>query len=735
MTINFLPLRRIAVALTALALVALAIVSFSSPAKASASPESNWMQVGSSASGPPARFDGSMVYDAATGTTLLFGGFNGSELGDTWTWNGSSWVRLSPATSPPALRGAAMVYDPATHNVVLFGGLSSSGLMGDTWTWDGANWTQQLVAGPAARSGATMAYDATTNDVVLFGGNSVNGPMSDTWLWNGSQWTSPTVAGLAPAPRYQQSMAYDSADHSVVLFGGLTSGGALNDTWTWNGTNWTRQPAAGPPARFGASMFYDATTGQIVLFGGATGTTNLSDTWTWNGSSWGALSSVTAPSGRYLSSVAYNTTTNGAVLFGGYNGTTILSDTWSFMDAPSAPFNVRATSNANSQSVVTWSAPQSNGGGVIYGYDVTTTDVTAPSRGGQTCSGATTVGTVPSSGIVATTCTVTGLTNGDQYSFAVSAINTVGTGPSAISNLARPATAPQAPVISKVVANAGQVNVYWTVPAQDGGTPVASYRVTASPGGAFCHVPRSMLSCRIGGLESGAMYTFTMTATNAAGTSPASAPTTATQVTALPGAPFITSKNVAGPLITLGWRPPASSGGVALVGYDIYIGTSPSHAILRPLISVPANRLSYTFRGTPGQTYFAIVRAVNASGIGPFSNQVAAVASTTPSPKGGAGRLVLPSAPLIVSTTVHGPFVTIRWRPPASNGGERLAGYDVYPGSSPNGAASRPLVSVPFYQFSYTYRGTPGQVSYVIVRAVNTVGIGPFSNQVAAVAK
>lgn len=734
MTYSFLPLRRLAVAVSAVALGAVTIVNFSSPATASTSPQSNWLQVASSVNGPSSRYDGAMAYDAANGTTVLFGGFNGAELADTWTWNGVTWTKQSPVTSPPALRGASMVYDAATHDVVLFGGLSSNGLTSGTWTWHGSTWTQQVVSGPSARSEATMVYDANTNDVVLFGGKGANGALSDTWLWNGSQWTSPTVTGSLPSARYESSMAYDAATRDVVLFGGLTSGGLASDTWTWNGSTWTSEPAASPSARFGAAMFYDATTAQVVLFGGSTGTANLDDTWSWNGSAWSVLSTTTAPSGRYLSAVAYDTTSNNAVLFGGYNATASLSDTWSFIVAPGAPLDVRASSNANAQSVVTWNAPTSNGGGTIYNYTVSATDVTVPSRGGETCNATgTTVVTVPSSGVIPTTCTVTGLTNGDQYTFAVSALNVVGTGPAAVSNAARPATAPQAPTITKVVLSGADATVSWSAPVNDGGTPVASYRVTASPGGAFCHVPRSMTSCRIGGLQSGVRYTFTMTATNAAGTSPSSAPSAAGQTTALPGAPFITSKSVAGSIVTIRWRPPVSSGGSALVGYDVYVGTSASHAILRPLVPVRATQLAYSFRGTAGQTYFVIVRAVNGSGIGPFSNQVAAVAGRNST--GGTQRLTLPGSPLITSSSVTGPYVTIRWQPPASNGGERLAGYALYIGTSPNGAASRPLVPVAFNQFSFTFRGVPGRISYAVVRAVNSVGTGPFSNQIAAVAK
>jgi len=48
------------------------------------------------------RYGASMVYDAATGTVVLFGGYDGRYLRGTWTWNGSTWTKQAPATRPPA---------------------------------------------------------------------------------------------------------------------------------------------------------------------------------------------------------------------------------------------------------------------------------------------------------------------------------------------------------------------------------------------------------------------------------------------------------------------------------------------------------------------------------------------------------------------------------------------------------------------------------------------------------
>jgi hypothetical protein len=80
-----------------------------------------------------------------------------SILGDTWSWDGTTWTEEHPATSPPARESAAMARLGDT--LVLFGGADANGaLLGDTWTWDGVTWTQHtMTPAPSARGGHAMA--------------------------------------------------------------------------------------------------------------------------------------------------------------------------------------------------------------------------------------------------------------------------------------------------------------------------------------------------------------------------------------------------------------------------------------------------------------------------------------------------------------------------------------------------------------------------------------------------
>ena len=89
------------------------------------------------------------------------------------------------------------------------------------------------------------------------------------------------------------------------------------------------------------------------------------------------------------------------------------------------------------------------------------------------------------------------------------------------------ATAPAAPTGVTATAGAGSAQVCWTAPS-DGGGPLTSYTVTPFIG-ATAQTPTTVTgsppatSATVTGLTNGTAYTFTVTATNAIGTGPASA--------------------------------------------------------------------------------------------------------------------------------------------------------------------------------------------------------------------
>ena len=188
---------------------------------------------------------------------------------------------------------------------------------------------------------------------------------------------------------------------------------------------------------------------------------------------------------------------------------------------PGAPTIVSATAAAAS-AAVSWTAPASNGGSTITSYTVTS------SPGSLTCAAA------------ASPCTVSGLTNGTAYTFTVTATNAAGTGSaSTASGSVTPIATPGAPTIVSATAGAASAAVSWTAPASNGGSAITSYKATASPGGLFCTSAAS--PCTVSGLTNGTAYTFTVTATNAAGTGSASAASGSVTPRTTPGAPTIST--------------------------------------------------------------------------------------------------------------------------------------------------------------------------------------------------
>jgi RHS repeat-associated protein len=83
------------------------------------------------------------------------------------------------------------------------------------------------------------------------------------------------------------------------------------------------------------------------------------------------------------------------------------------------------------------------------------------------------------------------------------------------------AIAPGAPTGVTATAGNAQAVVSWTAPTSNGGSAITGYTVTASPGGAQATTTGATLAI-VTGLTNGTAYTFTVTATNSAGTSAAS---------------------------------------------------------------------------------------------------------------------------------------------------------------------------------------------------------------------
>ncbi len=133
---------------------------------------------------------------------------------------------------------------------------------------------------------------------------------------------------------------------------------------------------------------------------------------------------------------------------------------------PGAPTMVSGF-GGNTQAALSWNAPASNGGVAITGYSVTQSidgmSYSAVSAGTCTSAAAST----------ATTCLVSGLTNGMAYTFKVAAINSVGTG---AASTASANITPTPPNLTITTAHIGNVML---------GTAGGAYTLTVTNSGGF----------------------------------------------------------------------------------------------------------------------------------------------------------------------------------------------------------------------------------------------------------
>ena len=160
----------------------------------------------------------------------MFGGLHSLEpfqaSAETWTWDGTTWRKLSPAQSPPPLLQAAMADDPG-RGLFVYGGLPSPfdpATATTTWRWTGSNWVIQPSAlNPGFNLGPSMAYDPAAQQLVLFGGALPGiGAVDGTWTFGSLGWL-PVFPPDKPFQQTFPAMATDTADGGVLLFGGSHS--------------------------------------------------------------------------------------------------------------------------------------------------------------------------------------------------------------------------------------------------------------------------------------------------------------------------------------------------------------------------------------------------------------------------------------------------------------------------------------------------------------------------------
>ncbi|QQO85644.1 tandem-95 repeat protein [Shewanella algae] len=426
---------------------------------------------------------------------------------------------------------------------------------------------------------------------------------------------------------------------------------------------------------------------------------------------------------------------------------------------PGAPTSVSAVAS-DASATVSFSAPASTGGAAISSYTVTS------SPGGFTASG------------TASPLTVSGLSNGTDYSFIVSASNIAGTGPaSSPSNTVTPkanqsisfsnpgaqsfgttptltatassgltpvfsssttgvctitasgtltfvttgncsidadqpgdssynaaptvtqsftvnAVVPGAPTSVSAVASDASATVSFSAPASTGGAAISSYTVTSSPGGLTASGAGSPLT--VSGLSNGTGYSFTVSASNTAGTGPASSPSNTVTPKANQSISF-------------------SNPGAQSFGTTPTL-TATASSGLAPVFS--SNSTGVCTITTTGTLSFVSAGScsINADQAGDSGYNAAPTVTQS-----FTVNAVVPGAPMSVSAVAADASATVSFSAPASTGGVAINSYTVT--SSPGGLTASGTGS------PLTVSGLSNGTGYSFtVSASNTAGTGPASS-------
>ncbi len=360
----------------------------------------------------------------------------------------------------------------------------------------------------------------------------------------------------------------------------------------------------------------------------------------------------------------------------------------------------------NTQASLTWTAPASDGGSPITGYEVTPYN-----------------GTVALTSIVfndtSTSQTITGLTNGTTYKFTVAAFNAIGFGSrSDFSNAVTPATVPDAPTIGTATGGNASATVTWTA-GYNGGAPITSYVVTPYIlGVAQTPVPFTSTATTqsVTGLTNGTAYTFTVKAGNVAGIGAESSQSNSVTPAAVPTAPTIGTAVAGSNKATVSWTAPLSDGGSMISGY--VVSTFNGVVLVKTTTFNTPATTEIVMGLTNGTTYGFRVQAVNGVGTGASSKTSNMVTPTA----------TVADPPTIGTATRGNAQATVTWTAPGYNGGSTVTGYVVTPYIL--GVAQTPVPFTNNTATTQTVTGLANGTDYTFaVAAINAVGTGGQSAQ------
>ena len=386
---------------------------------------------------------------------------------------------------------------------------------------------------------------------------------------------------------------------------------------------------------------------------------------------------------------------------------------------PGQPTNLAATARDTSQIDLVWRAPSDDGGSPITGYRI---EVSDDARSWVDLERDTEDDN--------TNYSHTNLAPGSLRYYRVSAINSVGTGRPSRLDFATTLDVPGRPTDLQAVPDGeATINLEWTRPASDGGSPIEGYRIEVSEniGATWTVLVANSQSTETRyshtGLSAGDRRHYRVSAINEIGTGDRSNVADATTDATVPDPPRNLSADATGQTrIDLEWDPPADDGGSVVTGYRIEV--SPNGVTWSDLernTGRTARRYAHTGLD-PGSTRHYRVSAINSVGTGEASD----TASATTAP-------AVPGVPGGLSAVADGTSqIDLSWTAPADDGGADITGYRIE--VSDNGTSWRDLRSdTNSDDTEYSHTGLdPGTTQHYRVSAINAAGTGEPSEAASA---
>ena len=220
------------------------------------------------------------------------------------------------------------------------------------------------------------------------------------------------------------------------------------------------------------------------------------------------------------------------------------------------------------------------------------------------------------------------LTNGEEYTLVIGAVNTAGEGAlTTVSNII-PAHIPKIPKnFAAAITNEG-IALRWS-PADDNGSSLTSYQIfgrigSVNPFAEIATLPPDMTSFTYEYVVDGASYEFIIRATNDIGAGKYSEPVTITAVTP-PKAPTNFKYDIISDGFTLTWDAPV--GGSPVIGYVINVTISEYGSTIVRNYPAPVSFTSLSINGNLDADHTFTIYALSSIGPGEMSDTLTYIAN------------------------------------------------------------------------------------------------------------